>query len=74
MTIAEVNHKLDFLISAYQKLIDEKVSEGEVVGTGIKGTWTANTPLNKAYADTIEALKIAKKYLPKERENENNLH
>lgn len=74
MTIAEVNHKLDFLISAYQKLIDEKVREGEVVGTGVKGTWTANTPLNKAYADTIEALEIAKKYLPKERENENNLH
>ena len=60
MTIEECIHKLDFSIGAYQKLIDENVSNGEVVGTGVRGTWTASTPLNKAYSDMIEALQIAK--------------
>lgn len=60
MTIDDIIHKLDFSIGAYQKLIDENVSKGEVVGTGVRGTWTANTPLNKAYSDMIEALRTAK--------------
>jgi len=60
MTIDECIHKLDFSIGAYQKLIDENVSSGEVVGTGVRGTWTASTSLNKAYSDMIEALQTAK--------------
>lgn len=60
MTIDDCIHKLDFSIGAYQKLIDENVSNGEVVGTGVRGTWTASTPLNKAYSDMIEALQTAK--------------
>jgi hypothetical protein len=60
MTIDEVIHKLDFSISAYQKLINENVANGEVVGTGVRGTWTASTPLNKAYSDMIEALQISR--------------
>jgi hypothetical protein len=60
MTIDDCIHKLDFSIGAYQKLIDENVANGEVVGTGVRGTWTANTPLNKAYSDMIEALQTAK--------------
>ncbi len=60
MTIDDCIHKLDFSISAYQKLIDENVSKGEVVGTGVRGTWTASTPLNKAYSDMIEAFRTAK--------------
>ena len=60
MSIDDCIHKLDFSINAYQKLIDEKVSNGEVVGTGVRGTWTASTPLNKAYSDMIEALQTAK--------------
>lgn len=60
MTIDDCIHKLDFSIGAYQKLIDENVSNGEVVGTGVRGTWTASTSLNKAYSDMIEALQTAK--------------
>lgn len=60
MTIDDCIHKLDFSIGAYQKLIDENVANGEVVGTGVRGTWTASTPLNKAYSDMIEALQTAK--------------
>lgn len=60
MTMDDCIHKLDFSIGAYQKLIDENVSNGEVVGTGVRGTWTASTPLNKAYSDMIEALQTAK--------------
>lgn len=65
MTIEDCIHKLDFLIGAYQKLIDENVANGEVVGTGVRGTWTASTPLNKAYSNMIEALQIAKDTLRK---------
>lgn len=60
MSIEESIHKLDFSIGAYQKLIDENVSNGEVVGSGVRGTWTASTSLNKAYQDMIEALRTAK--------------
>lgn len=60
MTIDDCIHKLDFSIGAYQRLIDENVSNGEVVGTGVRGTWTASTSLNKAYSDMIEALQTAK--------------
>lgn len=67
MTIEECIHKLDFSIGAYQKLIDENVSNGEVVGTGVRGTWTASTPLNKAYSDMIEALQTAKDTMRKYR-------
>lgn len=65
MTIEDCIHKLDFFIGAYQKLIDENVSNGEVVGTGVRGTWTASTPLNKAYSDMIEALQTAKETMRK---------
>ena len=65
MTIDDCIHKLDFSIGAYQKLIDENVSNGEVVGTGVRGTWTASTPLNKVYSNMIEALQIAKDTLRK---------
>ena len=65
MTIDDCIHKLDFSIGAYQKLIDENVANGEVVGTGVRGTWTASTPLNKAYSNMIEALQIAKDTLRK---------
>lgn len=60
LSIYDCIHKLDFSIGAYKKLIDENVSNGEVVGTGVRGTWTASTPLNKAYSDMIEALQTAK--------------
>ena len=65
MSIEDCIHKLDFSIGAYQKLIDENVSNGEVVGTGVRGTWTASTPLTKAYSDMIEALQTAKEIMHK---------
>lgn len=65
MTIEDCLHKLDFSISAYQKLIDENVDSGEVVGTDVRGTWTASTPPNKAYSDMIEALQMAKETMHK---------
>jgi len=65
MTIEDCLHKLDFSIGAYQKLIDENVDNGKIVGTGVRGTWTASTPLNKAYSDMIEALQIAKETMCK---------
>ena len=60
MTYEEVTKKLDFLIRSYQNLIDNQVSEGEIVGPGVKGTWKADTPLIEAYQNMIEALMLAK--------------
>lgn len=65
MKIEDCLHKLDFSIGAYQKLIDENVDNGKIVGTGVRGTWAASTPLNKAYSDMIEALQIAKETICK---------
>jgi len=72
MTIEECIHKLDFSIGAYQKLINENVANGEVVGTGVRGTWTANTPLNKAYSDMIEALQTSKDIIRKYQKMQSN--
>ena len=60
MTHEEVVKKLDFLIRSYQNLIDNQVSEGEIVGPGVKGTWKADTPIIKSYQNMIEALTLAK--------------
>lgn len=60
MSIEDCIHKLDFSIKGYQKLIDEHVSDGQVVGTGVRGEWSANTPLNEAYQSHIDAYKMAK--------------
>ena len=49
MTHEEVVKKLDFLIRSYQNLIDNQVSEGEIVGPGVKGTWKADAPIIKSY-------------------------
>ena len=59
MEINRAINKLDFMRSAYQKLIDEKVDEGIFVGTGVTGTWKADTPLNEAYREHVEALDLA---------------
>lgn len=60
MTHEEVVKKLDFLIRSYQNLIDNQVSEGEIVGPGVKGAWKADTPIIKSYQNMIEALTLAK--------------
>ncbi len=61
MNLADVIHKLEFSINAYQNLLDTNVQEGIVIGPCDIGTWHADTPLNKAYSDMIEALQISKK-------------
>lgn len=63
MTNEEAKHKLDFMKKAYQKLIDEKVDSGKLVGDGVRGEWQAKTPLDEAYKDMIEALDLAIKAL-----------
>ena len=59
MSDKEAIKKLEFMRDAYQKLIDENIDEGRVVGTDITGTWKAETPLNDAYRLQIEALEMA---------------
>jgi hypothetical protein len=59
MTNEKAKHKMDFLKKAYQKLIDEKVDSGKLVGDGVRGEWKAETPLDEAYKDIIEALDMA---------------
>lgn len=63
MTIDEAKHKLDFMKKAYQKLIDEKVDSGKLVGDGVSGEWKAETPLDEAYKSMIDALEMAIKAL-----------
>ncbi|MBR2551019.1 MAG: hypothetical protein IKE92_13575 [Clostridiales bacterium] len=65
MTYEEVIKKLNFLIRSYQNLIDNQVSEGEIVGPGVKGTWKADTPIIESYQNMIEALTLAKLVIKK---------
>lgn len=70
MTREEAKHKLDFMKKAYQKLIDEKVDSGKLVGDGVRGEWKAEAPLDEAYKDMIEALDMAIKALEAYRAHE----
>jgi hypothetical protein len=63
MTNEYAKHKLKFLKKAYQKLIDEKVDSGKLVGDGVRGEWKAETLLDEAYKEMIEALDMAIKAL-----------
>ena len=63
ITTEEAKHKLNFLKKAYQKLIDEKVDSGKLVGDGVRGEWKAETPLDEVYKDMIELLDLAIKAL-----------
>lgn len=66
MNREEAKHKLDYMKKAYQKLIDEKVDSGKLVGDGVRGEWKAETPLDEAYKSMIDALEIAIKALQQE--------
>ncbi len=59
MTDKEAMHKLEFMRNAYQKLIDEKVNFGVLVGTDVTGTWKAETPFDDACQNIIESLTLA---------------
>lgn len=63
MKIEEAKHKLDYMKKAYQKLIDEKVDSGKLVGDGVRGEWKAETQLDEAYKSMIDALEMAIKAL-----------
>lgn len=62
----EAKRKMNFLKEAYQKLIDEGVDNGTVVGTGVRGTWKSDTTLTKAYEDMIDACDVAIEALEQE--------
>ena len=68
MTKEEALHKLEFMRNAYQQLINENVDEGRFVGTDVTGTWKADTPLNKVYAEHVEALNMAITAIKKQEE------
>ena len=63
MTREEAIRKLEYSKKAYQRLIDEKVDSGKLVGKDVKGEWKADTPLDEAYKSMIDALEIAIKAL-----------
>ena len=62
----EAIRKIKFMRDAYQKLIDENVDEGRLVGTDVTGTWKADTPLNEVYRKHIDALDLAISALEKQ--------
>ena len=66
MTREEAIHKMEYSKRAYQMLIDEKVQEGVLVGQGINGEWSADTPIIDAYKDMLEACEMAIKALEQE--------
>lgn len=74
MTKEEALHKLEYMRDAYQKLIDENISEGEFVGDGVTGTWKADTPLNEVYREHVEALDMAISAIKKQEEEEPVVH
>lgn len=55
----EAIHKLDSMRNACQKLIDEKVNLGRLVGTDVTETWRVETPFDDACQNLIEALTLA---------------
>lgn len=60
MTRERAIQKIDFSIKAYQNLIDQNVSSGEVLGDGVKGSWESDKAPIQSYQDMIDALKMAK--------------
>jgi hypothetical protein len=63
MTREKAIHKMKFSKDAYQKLIDEEVDKGILVGTGIKGEWEADAPLTEEYVAMRDACDMAARSL-----------
>lgn len=59
MTVKEAIHKMEFMKRGYQKLLEQKVKNGTVLGDGIEGYWEANTPLTEIYQACIDACEQA---------------
>lgn len=63
MTKERAIHKIEFSIKAYQNLIDNNVSEGEVLVDGVQGKWQSDKAPIKSYQEMIDALTMAKEAL-----------
>lgn len=59
MTVKDAIHKMEFMKRGYQKLLEQKVKDGTVLGEGIEGHWEANTPLTEIYQAHIDACEMA---------------
>lgn len=66
MTQERAIHKIEFSIKAYQNLIDQNVSEGEVLGNGVQGKWQSDKAPIQEYQEMIDALTMAKEALEQE--------
>lgn len=66
MNRKEAIRKLEYSKKAYQRLIDEKVDSGKLIGKDVRGEWKADTPLDEAYKSMIDALEMAIKALKQE--------
>ena len=63
MTREKAIHKMKFSKDAYQKLIDEEVDKGILIGTGIKGEWEADAPLTEEYVAMRDSCDMAARSL-----------
>lgn len=59
MTVKEAIHKMEFMKRGYQKMLEQKVKDGAVLGDGIEGYWEANTPLTEIYQAHVDACGMA---------------
>lgn len=59
MTVKDAIHKMEFMKRGYQKLLEQKVKDGAVLGDDIEGYWEANTPLTEIYQAHIDACDMA---------------
>ena len=66
MKIEEAISKMKYMRDAYQTLIDQNCTEGNVVGTNVTGTWKSNTPLTEVYQNHINACSMAIEALEKQ--------
>lgn len=65
MTIGEAIHKMEFMKAGYIKLRDQSVMDGTVLGEGIKGHWSSDTPMSAIYQSHIDALEMGIEALKK---------
>ncbi len=66
MTEKEAISHIEYIIKAYQNLIDNDARNGEVIDKDIKGEWESEKTLAGAYMIMIESLKMAIQALEQE--------
>jgi hypothetical protein len=65
MTIKEAIHKMEFMKLGYERLRDQSVTSGAVLGEGIKGYWAADTPMSELYQAHVDACEMSIEALKK---------